>query len=394
MAEKKHKNRGYHSPTRLAHAGRSRAVHGMVNPGVYHASTITTDSLDHWFSGRGEFRYGRYGTPTQKALEESVVQLEGGHSCFLFPSGLSAITSSLLACLAPGDHVLMTDSVYQPTRNFCSKFLTNFGVETTFYDPETGSGIAGLVRDNTKVIFLESPGSLTMEVQDVPAITRIARDRGITTIIDNTWSAGYFFNALAAGCDISIQAGTKYIVGHSDVMLGTATVNERVEKDFRSKYNLLGLHVGPDDSYLALRGLHTMDVRLERHMKNAVEVATWLSNRAEVAEVFYPALADSKGHDIWKRDFSGACGLFSIRFHDGSRESVAAMIDNLELFGIGASWGGFESLVIPFEPTAYRTAVPWPHEGTCLRFHIGLEAPADLIADLAAGLERKRAVTC
>ncbi len=391
MTKKENKTAGYADQTKISHAGRQYAVHGMVNPGVYHASTITVPGLEDWFGGTAKYRYGRYGTPTLRALEESVADLEGGHGCCLFPSGLSAITSSLLILLKTGDHLLMTDSVYQPTRNFCGEILKDLGIETTYYDPLIGTGIKELIKPNTRMIFLESPGSQTMEMQDVPAIIKVARAAGVLTAIDNTWGAGHYYKPLQAGCDVSIQAGTKYIVGHSDVMLGTATLTEELWKEYRHKYKLLGQHVGPDDVYLALRGLHTLDVRLERHMKNALEVATWLQGRNEVAEVFYPALPGTAGHEIWQRDYSGACGLFSIRFKNPVRGAIAAMIDNLSLFGIGASWGGFESLVIPFDPTTYRTATDWPHKGICLRFHIGLEAPRDLIVDLQAGFERMNA---
>ena len=388
MSDKNHAKRGYAEQTRISHAGRQYAVHGMVNPGVYHASTITVPGLEEWFSGAGKYRYGRSGTPTLRALEEAVSDLEGGHGCCLFPSGLAAITSSLLILLNSGDHLLMSDSVYQPTRKFCDGVLKRLGIETTYYDPLVGAGIKDLIKPNTRVVFLESPGSQTMEMQDVPAITKIARSAGVLSVIDNTWGAGHYYKPLEVGCDVSIQAGTKYIVGHSDVMLGTATTSKELWSEFRNGYQLLGQHVGPDDVYLALRGLHTLDVRLERHMKNALEVAQWLQQRSEIAQVMYPALPGSAGHEIWKRDYRGACGLFSIRFKNPVRGAIAAMIDNLALFGIGASWGGFESLVIPFDPSAYRTATRWPHDGICLRFHIGLEAPQDLIADLSAGFER------
>jgi len=388
MSDEHHKNSKYAAQTQISHAGRQYAEHGMVNPGVYHASTITIPTLEDWFSGAGKYRYGRHGTPTLRALEESVAELEGGHKCCLFPSGLAAITSSLLILLKSGDHLLMTDSVYQPTRKFCDGLLKDLNIETTYYDPLIGVGIKDLIKPNTRLVFMESPGSQTMEMQDVPAIIEIAANAGVLTVIDNTWGAGHYYKPLLAGCDVSIQAGTKYIVGHSDVMIGTATTSEKLWKEFRHGYSLLGQHVGPDDVYLALRGLHTLDVRLERHMKNTLEVAKWLQERDEVAEVLYPALPGAAGHNLWKRDYRGACGLFSIRFKNPVRDGIAAMIDNLALFGIGASWGGFESLVIPFDPSSYRTATTWPHLGICLRFHIGLEDPKDLIADLKAGFER------
>ncbi len=386
--DKNHQNCDYAAPTQIVHAGRRYAVDGMVNPGVYHASTITVPTLKDWFGGTSKYGYGRYGSPTMRALEEAVAELEGGYGCCLFPSGLAAITSSLLILLQRGDHLLVTDSAYQPTRKFCDGILSNLGIEVTYYDPLIGSGIDQLIRPDTRAIFLESPGSQTMEMQDVPAITKIARDKNIITIIDNTWGGGHYYKPLQAGCDISIQAGTKYIVGHSDVMLGTATISKNLWKNYRHKYKLLGQHVGPDDVYLALRGLRTIDVRLERHMKNALEVARWLNQRDEVAQVLYPALPGAPGHEIWQRDYTGASGLLSIRFKNPDAKAIAAMVDDLELFAIGSSWGGFESLVIPFDPTTYRTATNWPHAGLCLRFHIGLEAPHDLIKDLSAGFER------
>lgn len=388
MSDKEPKTSGYAEQTKLTHAGRQYAVHGMINPGVYHASTITVPGLEDWFGNTAQYSYGRSGTPTLRALEDSVSVLEGGYRSCLYPSGKAAISSTLLSFLKPGDQLLITDSVYRPTRDFCNGMLKDLGVETVYYDPLIGAGIKELIKPNTRMIFLESPGSLTMEIQDVPAIVEIARQENILTVMDNTWGAGLNFKPLSVGCDISIQAGTKYIVGHSDVMIGTATTTKKLWPQFRKQYLQLGQHVGPDDVYLALRGIRTIDVRLERHMKNALIVAEWLQGRDEVAEVMYPALPGAAGHEIWKRDFSGACGLFSIRFKNPVRKAIAAMIDNLSLFGIGASWGGYESLVIPFDPSSYRTAIKWPHQGISLRFHIGLESPRDLIADLEAGFDR------
>jgi len=391
MPDKKNKISRYAEQTKLTLAGRQYTEHGMVNPAVYHASTITVPSLEEQFNQTAKYTYGRTGTPTLRALEDAVSVLEGGYRSCLFPSGKAAISSTLLSLLKPGDQLLMTDSVYLPTRQFCGGLLSDLGIETIFYDPLIGSQIRDLIKPETRMIFLESPGSLTMEMQDTRAIIKVARDAGVLTVFDNTWGAGLNFKPLQAGCDVSIQAGTKYIVGHSDVMLGTATTTKSLWKEYRQKYLQLGQHLGPDDAYLALRGLRTMDVRLERHMKNALIVAKWLHGRDEVAEVMYPALPGAAGHEIWQRDFSGACGLLSIRFKKPVRDAIAAMIDNLALFGIGASWGGFESLVIPFDPTTYRTATDWPHKGICLRFHIGLESPHDLISDLQAGFERMNA---
>ncbi len=341
-----------------------------------------------WLEGRQEYRYGRYGTPTLRALESAIAEIEGAHNACLFPSGLAAITSTLLILLQSGDHLLVTDSVYSPTRKFCQGILAAMGIETSYYDPLIGAGIKELIRPNTKLIFTESPGSQTMEVQDIPAITAAAKAAGVITVIDNTWGAGHYFKAIDHGCDVSVQAATKYIVGHSDAMLGTAAIAEHLWERYRSAYLQLGQHVGPDDVYLGLRGLRTIDVRMQRHQENALKVAAWLQTRSEIKQVLYPALPGCDGHDLWKRDFKGACGLFSIVPENRSREAIAALIDDLQLFGLGASWGGFESLVLPFDPGEYRTATNWPHKGFSVRLHIGLEDPDDLIADLATGFER------
>ncbi len=377
--------------TRLIAAGRGYSEHGFVNPAVYHASTVLFPSLDAFKRLAQEYTYGRRGTPTSRALEEAITILEGGHMTRLMPSGLSAISTALLAFLKAGDHLLVTDSVYRPTRQFCDGLLTRLGVETEYYDPLVGAGIAEKIRPNTRMIYLESPGSQSMEVQDVPAITAVARKAGILTAIDNTWATGLLFKAIEVGCDISIQAATKYVGGHSDVMLGAVTVTEPLAKPLEKAWNELGLCAGPDDTYLGLRGLRTLPTRLDRHMKSALEVASWLQGRAEVAEVLYPALPDAPGHAVWKRDFLGASGLFSVVLEPCPEEAFARFVDGLSRFGMGASWGGFESLILPFNPTAYRTATKWPYEGPALRLHIGLENPQDLIDDLALGFERMRA---
>lgn len=376
--------------TRLVAAGRRYSEHGFVNPAVYHASTVLFPTLDRFRRLDQEYTYGRRGTPTSKALEEAISLLEGGHQTRLMPSGLSAIATTLQAFLKTGDHLLVTDSVYRPTRQFCDGLLARFGVETEYYDPAIGASIAERIRPATRMIFLESPGSQSMEVQDVPAITAAARKAGVLTAIDNTWATGLFFKAFEAGCDICVQAATKYVVGHSDAMLGAVTVTEPLAEALTRTWNELGLCAGPDDTYLGLRGLRTLDARLERHMRNALAVAEWLRARPEVEEVLYPALPGARGHDLWKRDFRGASGLFSVLLRPCAEEAYARFIDGLERFGMGASWGGFESLVLPFNPTAYRTATKWPHEGPALRLHIGLESPEDLIDDLAAGFERMR----
>jgi len=376
--------------TRLVAAGRRYSEHGFVNPAVYHASTVLFPTLDAFRRLDQEYVYGRRGTPTTRALEEAISVLEGGHASRLMPSGLSAIATALQAFLKSGDHLLMTDSVYRPARQFCDGLLKRFGVETEYYDPLIGAGIADKIRPNTRMIYLESPGSQSMEVQDVPAIAAVAREAGVITTIDNTWATGLYFPAFAAGCDISVQAATKYVVGHSDAMLGAVTVTEALAETFLRTWNELGLCGAPDDTYLGLRGLRTLDARLERHMRSASRVAGWLRDRTEVEAVLYPALPGAPGHDLWKRDFRGASGLFSVVFKPCPEAALARFVDGLERFGMGASWGGFESLILPFNPAPYRTVTKWPYEGLALRLHIGLENPDDLIEDLDAGFVRMR----
>jgi cystathionine beta-lyase len=283
---------------------------------------------------------------------------------------------------------LITDAVYGPVRRFCDTILPGLGIEVTYYEPRIGARMSELMRSNTKVVYAESPGSLTMEVQDIPAIAEAAHRRGALLMCDNTWSAGYFFKAFQHGCDISVQSATKYLGGHSDLMLGSVTCSDDTWPQFKEVFGTLGQFAGPDDMYLALRGLRTLDVRLERHMRNALIVADWLRSRSEVEEVFYPALPGSTGHDLWKRDFRGASGLFSAVLRTSSSAAAAAMLDGLELFGMGDSWGGYESLVVPFDPRPLRSATPWPYKGVALRFHIGLENTDDLKADLAEGFKR------
>ena len=367
--------------------GREYAEHGMVNPGVYHASTfIFPDVATLKDRHHLEYSYGRFGTPTSRALESAIATLEGGYMCKVTPSGMSAISTALLAFLKAGDHLLMVDTVYWPTRSLIDTMLTKLGIEISFYDPLIGKGIAAFMRRNTKVVYLESPGSQTMEVQDVPAITAVAHQHGAVTILDNTWSAGHYFKAFVHGCDVTVQAVTKYIAGHSDVMMGSIVCSEATWPQLKASYEAMGIFAGPDDMNMALRGLRTLDVRLERHQNNALEVAQWLRGRPEVETVLYPALSNAPGHEIWKRDFTGASGLFSVVLKPFAEKNVAAMLDGLELFGMGFSWGGFESLVVPFTP--HRTATSWNAEGPCLRFHIGLESPKDLISDLEQGFKR------
>jgi len=369
---------------------------GIVNPPVWRASTILFDDVAHLRSAGHDMHqrlfYGRKGTPTAWALAEALTALEpGAAGTMLYPSGVAAIAGALLALLKPGDQLLMVDSAYDPTRSMCDGLLADFGIETVFYDPLIGAGIDALITDRTAAIFLESPGSLTFEVQDVPAIVAVAKARDIPTLIDNSWATPLFFPALAMGVDIAILACTKYIVGHSDVMMGSVTANARWWPKVRGRAWGLGQVVSPDDAALTLRSLRTLAVRLDRHQASARIVAAWLAARPEVARVLHPALPDCPGHAAWARDFRGSSGLFSFVLAGGGEAERAAFIDALRLFGIGYSWGGFESLALPVDPARYRTARPWQAEGPVVRLHIGLEEPADLIADMESGLAVWRA---
>ena len=375
--------------TRVVHEGRDPgASHGFVNPPVYRGSTVLFDSLARLRASDQPYTYGRRGTPTLTYLEQALARLEDGEVTVLTPSGLAAVTTAILAFVESGDHILMTDSVYQPTRRFCDGMLSRLGVETTYYDPLLGEGLADLVRPNTRLVFTECPGSQTFEIQDIPAISRVAASRGIWHLMDNTWAGPLLFKPFAHGVDVSIQAATKYIVGHADAMLGAVTANARAAGQIKRARDMLGICPGSEEAWLALRGLRTLDVRLERHQRNAIAMAQWLECRPEVARVLHPALPSHPGHTIWQRDFIGASGLFAIVLRPCSDEALAAMLDGLELFGMGFSWGGYESLVLPFDPAPYRTATRWQAEGPALRIHVGLEAIEDLQADLARGLER------
>lgn len=390
-----------HDDTKLVHAGRHpEQFEGAVNPPVFHASTILSPTLADWEHKRTQRTddipgtyYGRMGTPTTRALEEALGALEGGHRTVLVPSGLAACGVALLACVEAGAHVLMADTVYAPTRAFALRFLKRFGVETTFYDPLVGRDIEALLQPNTKAIYMESPGSLTFEVQDVPAIAAVARRRGIATIADNTWATPLYFKPLAHGVDLSVQAATKYVVGHSDAMLGAVTATKEAWPKLRAVHRELGQCAAPDDVYLGQRGLRTMAVRLERHWRTGVRLAEWLARQPEVERILHPALPEDPGYALWRRDFSGACGLFGVVLKTESESAFGAFIDGLRLFGIGASWGGYESLAMPINPQEVRTATRWPHRGRAFRIHAGLEHPDDLIADLAAGFERLRAAS-
>ncbi|WP_116235671.1 cystathionine beta-lyase [Parasphingopyxis lamellibrachiae] len=387
--------------TRLVTGGRRKEWTGaVVNPPVWRASTHLYDSVADMRAGKasnedGRFFYGRRGSPTQWALAEALTELEpGAHGTMLFPSGVSAIACALLAVLRPGDVLLMADSSYDPTRSYAEAFLKKWGVETRYYDPLIGAGIADLICERTRAIMMESPGSLTFEIQDVPAICAAAKDRGVTTLLDNTWAASYFFRGIEHGVDITILAGTKYIVGHSDVMLGSVTCTEKYWQRVRRTAQQLGQVIAPDDAYLALRGLRTLDVRMRQHQDSALKIARWLAGQPRVARVLHPALPDCPGHAIWRRDFSGSAGLFSFVMDGGDADAVAAFVDGLALFGIGYSWGGYESLALPVDPTPDRSATEWKAEGPVIRLNIGLEDCADLMADLAKGLERYEKTAC
>jgi cystathionine beta-lyase len=376
--------------TLLAHAGGDpEDRHGAVNPPVYRASTIVFPTLADFQASRNpavrfdQVLYGQLGTPTTFALEEAIAAVEGGYRAMLLPSGLAAVTAALQALLSSGDHLLMVDTAYPSTRRFCDRTLARYGVETTYYDPLIGDGIRSLTRPNTRVVFLESPGSMTFEVQDVPAIARVAHERGLVVLMDNTWASPYFFSAIAHGVDVSIQAVTKYIGGHADVMMGSITTTEPLYQRVRSAVAELGFCVSPDEAYLALRGLRTLGVRLDRHYQSTLRVAQWLRARPDVIRVRYPALEDDPGHALWKRDFRGASGLFGVELKPRKIDTV---MDRLRLFRMGVSFGGYESLAIPVDPTAVRTATKWSTEGPYIRLHVGLEDPDDLIADLEQAL--------
>lgn len=382
--------------TLIVHSGRHpEQQFGVVNPPVYHVSTVTfptvaalTAATRHPYEG---VYYGRYGTPTSFALEEAVAALEGGTRGIATSSGLAAICAVLCAFTAAGDHVLVTDSAYAPTRKFCDGVLKRYGVETTYYDPAIGAGIAGLIRPNTRLVFVESPGSLTFEVQDVPAIAEAAHRAGAVVAMDNTWGTPLFFKPFEYGVDVSIQAATKYIVGHADAMLGTLTTrDDAVWKLLKDTVTAFGYSAGSDECYLGLRGLRTLSVRLERHQRTALALAEWLAAQPEVAEVLHPALPSHPGHALWKRDFRGACGLFGVVLKPADQVSVNAMLDSLSLFAMGFSWGGYESLILDTSHQVLRTATTWKPAGPLLRIHAGLEAFEDLRDDLAQGLRRLR----
>ncbi|MGN8116081.1 cystathionine beta-lyase [Labrys sp. 22185] len=378
--------------TRLVIGGREPSeYHGFVNPPVYHGSTVLAPTTKDLINHTPRYSYGRRGNPTSDALEEALKTLDGSAGVVLCPSGLSAVSTALLSCLSAGDHLLMVDSTYQPTRQLCDKVLGRFGIETTYYDPLIGAGIETLIRPNTKAVYLEAPGSQSFEMQDVPAIAEVAHRHGATVLLDNTWATPLFFDAFGHGIDLSIQAGTKYIVGHSDAMFGVVSASRKAWPALKGFHGDSGQCVAPDDIYLAMRGLRTMGVRLRQHQESALRVAKWLAKRPEVQRVLHPALEGDPGHAIWKRDFKGSSGLFSIVLQSAPMEAISAFLDDLKFFGLGYSWGGYESLALPFDCKTYRSATSWDPGGPCVRLHIGLEDVADLIGDLDAGLARFRA---
>jgi len=367
----------------------SREHYGVVNTPVYRASTILYRDLKSLEDVDVPYFYGRRGTPSSDSFETAVNTLEGGARAIVAPSGLGAVALGILTACGAGDHLLMVDSCYGPTRTFSERTLLRFGVETTFYDPRIGASIEALFEPNTKAVFCESPGSLTFEVQDVPAIADVAHRRGAVVVLDNTWATPLFFNAFAHGADLSVQAATKYVGGHSDVMIGYVCATTAMQERLEHTHGDLGLYASGDDCYLALRGLRTMAVRLKRHQETALKLARWLETRPEVARVLYPALESDPGHAIWKRDFTGASGLFGVELKPYSHEAFSAFMNGLSCFGMGFSWGGYESLIVPAK--LHRSAKPFDNVGQVIRIHAGLEDADDLIADLDAAFTRLRA---
>jgi len=381
--------------TQIVSLGRDKKwTNGVINPPVVRASTMTFETMEEMrFAAKnkanGELFYGRRGGPTHFAFQAAISELEGGVGTALYPSGSAAISNSLMSFLKSGDHLLMVDSAYEPTRALCDSLLAGFGIETTYYDPMIGAGIKELIQDNTKVLFLESPGSITMEIQDVPTLSKIAHEHGLVVMLDNTWASPINSRPFDMGVDISIQAATKYIVGHSDVMMGTATSNEAHWEQLRENSYLMGQCTSPDDVYLASRGLRTLGVRMAQHEKNALQVANWLATRPEVDHLRHPAFETCPGHEFFERDFSASNGLFSFVLKEGNSKSLTALVENMHHFKMGFSWGGFESLILSVSGIdKIRTVTKWDSSKPLIRLHIGLESPEDLIADLEAGFDR------
>jgi cystathionine beta-lyase len=378
--------------TKLVHAGRDPSEQfGYVNTPIYRGSTVlqpTLAALEARHTAR--FVYGTHGTPTTEALENAWSEIAGAAATALTPSGLAAITLALLTALKAGDHLLVSDSAYLPTRTFCNGFLRRMNIETTYYDPLSGANIESLMRPNTKAVLVEAPGSQSFEMQDIPAIAEVAHSKGACVIMDNTWATPLFFPPHERGVDLAVEAGTKYLSGHSDLLLGLVSANAQWAKPLREMFDFFAMCAGPEDVFLALRGLRSMDLRLREAERQGLALARWLQARPEVSRVLHPALEDDPGHKIWKRDFSGSSGLFSVILKPAPKAALAALLDGLELFGLGYSWGGYESLVIPFNCKSYRTATTWAPEGPALRFSVGLEDIEDLKEDLDKGFARLR----
>jgi cysteine-S-conjugate beta-lyase len=390
MAKRDYSNNGIN--TRLAHIGNDpREFHGFVNPPVVHASTVLFPDAETMVGrvGKAKYVYGTHGTPTTDALAAAIDALEGSAGTIMVPSGLAAVTVPLLGFLSAGDHILIVDAVYGPTRRFADTMLTRLGIEVEYYDPLVGAGIAALMKPNTRVVFTESPGSVTFEVQDIPAIVKAAHQGGAIVMMDNTWATPLYFRALDHGVDITIHAATKYPGGHSDVLLGTVSANDACWGRLHQAYLTLGACAGPEQVYQVLRGLRTMGVRLQRHQQSALDIARWLEDQPGVARVLHPGLESHPGHAIFKRDFSGASGIFSIVLAGGGQKQAHAFLDALEIFGLGYSWGGYESLAVP-AAIGDRVVAKGPYEGPVIRLQIGLEDVADLMADIAKGLAAAR----
>jgi cysteine-S-conjugate beta-lyase len=378
--------------TRLVHAGRQPFENfGFVNTPIYRGSTVLSPDMESLQARKARFIYGTKGTPTTEALENAWTEIAGAAGTVLTPSGLSAITVAILSVVKAGDHILVTDSVYRPTRIFCETILSRLGIETTYYDPLVGAAIGKLMRPNTRVVFVEAPGSQSFEMQDIPAISAAAHARGACVIMDNTWATPLFFPPHERGVDLAVEAGTKYLSGHSDLLLGMVSATAEFWPGLRETFDAFAMCAGPEDVFLALRGLRTMELRLREAERQGIALATWLMARPEVSRVLHPALSNDPGHAIWQRDFLGSSGLFSVILKPASRQAVGALLDHLELFGLGYSWGGYESLVIPFDCRTYRSATPWDPEGPALRFSVGLEDIEDLKTDIDRGFGRLRA---